>query len=101
MIDGEGGKEAGNNNPEFKPGDFGKGKAKELDVIAGEQSIVSSDDPDKQDDSLIIFSCRHVWHRGCLEHVGRVGRISAKALSADADGDDDDGDDGLRCPLEV
>lgn len=48
----------------------GKGRAKVGVEREGEREVESGDGSAKQSrNALVVFSCRHLWHRGCLEKV--------------------------------
>lgn len=81
--------------PRLIVGDTGKGKAKDVEVMEEQGSVSGASD--RQDDSLIIFSCRHIWHRGCVNDVLTECKGAGEDVPIDMDGSYS----GLRCPLEV
>ncbi len=50
----------------------GKGKGKRPSVAEGRDNTEEEQEA-KADGTLVLFACRHLWHKACLEKIGGVG----------------------------
>lgn len=77
-------------------GGKGKGKSAQLegdDGVEGEQSVVGMG-------ALVVFACRHVWHKACLEKAGTDDGGEGSAAKDKGDSSRS-GVERYKCPLCV
>ncbi|KAF2132487.1 hypothetical protein P153DRAFT_332726 [Dothidotthia symphoricarpi CBS 119687] len=80
----DGGTEAGEGSGSGK----GKGKSAEMEGVEGTGSGVVSGAADAQLGPVVLFACRHLWHKTCVEKESGVGGTSTGT-----------GMGRLKCPL--
>ncbi|KAF2088113.1 hypothetical protein K490DRAFT_40356 [Saccharata proteae CBS 121410] len=78
-----------------KGGREDRGKGKAVGVVEDEGGGASDGRGDgegtrEEQDPLVVFACRHLWHRSCL--VARMGEVENEMV--------EQGERAFRCPLE-
>ncbi|RYN48152.1 hypothetical protein AA0118_g11931 [Alternaria tenuissima] len=73
----------------------GKAKGKR----PSQADVLEENEGEEKEESLVLFACRHLWHRGCLEREsGAVGQ-EQNAEGGNAEVGKMMGRVGLKCPL--
>ncbi|KAF2186881.1 hypothetical protein K469DRAFT_571276 [Zopfia rhizophila CBS 207.26] len=83
-----------------KRGDEGKGKGKGK----GKSSVAVEEEGEGEGDggSLVVFACRHLWHRRCLEKTVETGEGTGEGgAGASASGVGDTRGKKFKCPICV
>ena len=86
---------------------IGKGKGRATDVVSVVPPTPSTPGPETAADALVVFACRHLWHRRCLVKAGAaaVGQSVEHGDSAQNEHGQramlEEDTERWRCPLET
>jgi hypothetical protein len=73
----------------------GKAKGKR----PSQADVLEENEGEEKEESLVLFACRHLWHRGCLERAGSAVGQEQSAEGGNAEVGKMMGRVGLKCPL--
>ena len=68
-------------------------------VLGEVQRCGNYEEGEEKEESLVLFACRHLWHRGCLERAGSAVGQEQSAEGGNAEVGKMMGRMGLKCPL--
>lgn len=73
----------------------GKAKGKR----PSQADVLEDHEGGEKEESLVLFACRHLWHRGCLESESSAVGQEQSAEGGNAEVGKMMGRVGLKCPL--